>query len=60
MVDCINILILIGGLMKSGLIDSHIVDYYVPFLPLERDHVVKCIEAEFKNLKKYLDSSTKR
>lgn len=48
-----------GGLMKSGLIDSHIVDYYVPFLPLERDHVVKCIEAEFKNLKKYLDSSTK-
>jgi len=48
-----------GGLMKSEIIDSHIIDYYVPFLPLEKVHVVKCIEAEFKNLKKHLDSETK-
>ncbi|XP_025207141.1 torsin-1A [Melanaphis sacchari] len=48
-----------GGLMKSGIIDSHIIDHYVPFLPLEKVHVVKCIEAEFKNLNKHLDSKTK-
>lgn len=25
------------------------IDFYVPFLPLERDHVRKCILAEFRN-----------
>ncbi|XP_060864665.1 torsin-1A-like [Metopolophium dirhodum] len=48
-----------GGLKKSAIIDSHIIDHYVPFLPLEKVHVQQCIEAELKNLKKHLDSETK-
>jgi len=43
-------------LKKSAIIDSHVIDHYVPFLPLEKQHVEQCIEAELKNLKKYLDS----
>ncbi|XP_022163448.1 torsin-1A-like [Myzus persicae] len=48
-----------GGLKKSAIIDSHIIDHYVPFLPLEKVHVEQCIEAELKNLTKHLDSKTK-
>jgi len=60
MINCIYLFILIGGLMKSEIIDSHIIDYYVPFLPLEKVHVIKCIEAEFENLEEHLDSETMR
>lgn len=56
----INILILIGGLKRSSMIDSHIIDHFVPFLPLEKMHVVQCIEAELKNLKRPLDSKITR
>lgn len=35
-----------GGLHKSSLIDKHLIDRYVPFLPLEKKHVKMCIEAE--------------
>lgn len=35
-----------GGLQKSELIVSHLVDYFVPFLPLERPHVKKCAVQE--------------
>lgn len=52
--------IVIGGLKKSSLIDSQIIDHYVPFLPLEKVHVEQCIEAEMKNLKIPLDSKIKR
>jgi hypothetical protein len=31
----------------STLISNHLVDHYVPFLPLEREHVKMCIEYEF-------------
>lgn len=48
-----------GGLKKSRLIDSHIIDHYVPFLPLEKKHVKQCIEAELKHLNKSLDSDVK-
>ncbi|CAI6366835.1 unnamed protein product [Macrosiphum euphorbiae] len=48
-----------GGLMKSSIIDSHIIDFYVPFLPLEKVHVLQCIEAELKNLNSSLDSEAK-
>ncbi|KAL5241408.1 hypothetical protein ACI65C_008818 [Semiaphis heraclei] len=48
-----------GGLKKSTIIDSHIIDHYVPFLPLEKVHVEQCVDAELKNLKKQLDSKTK-
>ena len=30
------------------MIDKNLVDYYVPFLPLERKHVRQCIQDEFK------------
>jgi len=60
MIKFIDILILIGGLKKSALIDSHVIDHYIPFLPLEKVHVEQCIEAELKALKKHLDSETKR
>ena len=32
-----------GGLHKSNVVDRHLVDFYVPFLPLERAHVKQCI-----------------
>ncbi|XP_060866091.1 torsin-1A-like [Metopolophium dirhodum] len=48
-----------GGLKRSSLIDSHIIDFYVPFLPLEKNHVQQCMEAELKHLEKHLDSETK-
>ena len=36
----------IGGLHHSSVIDKHLVDWYVPFLPLERKHVASCVVAE--------------
>lgn len=27
----------------SSLITSHLISHYIPFLPLERDHIKKCI-----------------
>lgn len=36
----------IGGLHHSAVIDKHLVDRYVPFLPMERRHVALCIVAE--------------
>jgi len=36
----------IGGLHKSAVIDKHLVDRYVPFLPMERNHVASCVIAE--------------
>ena len=33
-----------GGLHKSNVVDRHLVDFYVPFLPMERVHVRQCIE----------------
>ncbi|VVC33604.1 Hypothetical protein CINCED_3A022350 [Cinara cedri] len=50
----------IGGLKKSQLIDSHIIDHYIPFLPLEKSHVMQCIDAELRNLNQKLDSKTKK
>lgn len=37
------------GLWHASIIDSYLIDFYVPFLPLEREHVKNCIRAEFKN-----------
>lgn len=41
------------GLWHASIIDSYLIDFYVPFLPLERSHVKKCILAELNkyNLK---------
>ncbi|KAI1715245.1 torsin domain-containing protein [Ditylenchus destructor] len=33
-----------GGLKTSRLISRHLIDYFVPFLPLERKHVIMCFK----------------
>lgn len=40
-----------GGLKKTTIITSSLIDHFIPFLPLERRHVEKCIETEFIKLK---------
>lgn len=37
-----------GGLWHSSLIDRNLIDYFVPFLPLEHKHVKMCVRAEMK------------
>ncbi|KAH8261814.1 hypothetical protein KR038_009038, partial [Drosophila bunnanda] len=46
-----------GGLKKTALIDSHVIDHFIPFLPMEKTHVIKCLEAEFGRWKKTPDRS---
>ncbi|XP_071949082.1 torsin-1A-like [Antedon mediterranea] len=36
------------GLWHSKLIDHHLISHFVPFLPLEREHVRKCIQQEMR------------
>lgn len=38
-----------GGLYRSNIIDSHVIDHFIPFLPLEERHVGMCIVKEFEN-----------
>ncbi|KAM6431487.1 torsin-1B isoform 1-T1 [Liasis olivaceus] len=38
-----------SGLWHSSLIDRNLIDYFVPFLPLEYKHVKMCIRAEVKS-----------
>ncbi|XP_040819103.1 torsin-1B [Ochotona curzoniae] len=37
-----------SGLWRSGLIDRNLIDYFVPFLPLEYKHVKMCVRAEMQ------------
>uniref|UniRef100_A0A3Q4ANW2 Torsin n=1 Tax=Mola mola TaxID=94237 RepID=A0A3Q4ANW2_MOLML len=37
-----------SGLWHTSLIDKHLVDFFIPFLPLEYQHVVQCAMAEMK------------
>jgi len=46
----------IGGLKRSQVIDSHIIDHFIPFLPMEKIHMTQCIEAELRHLNEHLDS----
>lgn len=39
-----------GGLKHTGMISSSLIDHFVPFLPMEKRHIEKCIVAEFKRL----------
>ncbi|XP_065830174.1 torsin-1A-like [Oscarella lobularis] len=43
-----------GSLWHSRLISNHLIDYFVPFLPLERRHVKLCAEAEMKRKDMFL------
>ncbi|XP_037726583.1 torsin-like protein [Drosophila subpulchrella] len=36
-----------GGLKKTTMIEAHVIDHYIPFLPMEKAHVVNCLEVEF-------------
>jgi hypothetical protein len=36
---------------RASIISSHLIDTFIPFLPLEKLHVKKCIEAEFQKYK---------
>lgn len=38
----------VGGLWHTSLIDKNLVDFFVPFLPLEYQHVVQCTMAAMK------------
>ena len=40
----------VGGLQESKLIESHVIDHFVPFLPLELRHVEQCIKKEFQKI----------
>uniref|UniRef100_A0A3B5Q318 Torsin n=1 Tax=Xiphophorus maculatus TaxID=8083 RepID=A0A3B5Q318_XIPMA len=37
-----------GGFFQTSLIDKNLVDFFVPFLPLEYEHVVQCAMAEME------------
>ena len=37
-----------GGLEKSELMVHHLIDIFVPFLPLERQHVRRCIQTDLR------------
>ena len=39
------------GLWHASIIDSYLVDFYIPFLPLEKPHVAECVNAEFSKYK---------
>ena len=51
------------GILNSILFKNHLIDYYIPFMPLKINHVKKCIKSEFEkhnyfndeNLFKYVD-----
>ncbi|XP_070581933.1 torsin-1A-like isoform X2 [Ptychodera flava] len=38
-----------GGLWHSDLIEKHLISFFVPFLPLERSHVKKCIKDDMRS-----------
>ncbi|KAK0180047.1 hypothetical protein PV327_005730 [Microctonus hyperodae] len=37
-----------GGFHKSDIINNNLIDHYVPFLPLEVQHIKLCIDAAFR------------
>uniref|UniRef100_A0A671QYK7 Torsin family 1 like 3 n=1 Tax=Sinocyclocheilus anshuiensis TaxID=1608454 RepID=A0A671QYK7_9TELE len=45
-----------GGFSHSSLINKHLIDDYVPFLPLELKHVRQCVMAEMVHLNMTQDS----
>lgn len=38
-----------GGFWHSSLIDRNLIDYFVPFLPLEYKHLKMCIRVEMQS-----------
>uniref|UniRef100_A0A3B5LVJ6 Torsin-1A C-terminal domain-containing protein n=1 Tax=Xiphophorus couchianus TaxID=32473 RepID=A0A3B5LVJ6_9TELE len=50
-----------GGFFHTSLIDKNLVDFFVPFLPVEEIHIVQCAMAEMKarNLRPNRDVANK-
>ncbi|PIO24815.1 hypothetical protein AB205_0092410, partial [Aquarana catesbeiana] len=44
-----------SGFWHSSLIDKNLIDFYVPFLPLEYKHVKECVMAELRHRELMLD-----
>lgn len=42
-------MILVGGLKGSSLVTYNLISHYIPFLPLERSHVKRCIKDDLDN-----------
>lgn len=40
-----------GGLRNAGIITSSLIDHFIPFLPLEKRHILKCVRKEFVKFK---------
>lgn len=38
------------GMTKTTLIENSLIDIFLPFYPLERSQIIKCIEWEIKNI----------
>lgn len=38
----------VGGLRKANMIEASLIDHFIPFLPLEKRHIEKCIISDFK------------
>jgi len=49
-----------GGLQYSRMIEKSLVDVFVPFLPLERQHVKICVRNEFQRRKDELEQWTEQ
>ncbi|XP_073679555.1 torsin family 1 like 1 [Garra rufa] len=45
-----------SGFLHSTIIDHHLVDHYIPFLPLELKHVRQCVMAEMVHLDMPVDN----
>lgn len=43
------------GLTKSRIIDKVLVDFYIPFLPMEREHVISCAKVEIDKFHSLID-----
>ncbi len=47
------------GMYHAAIIDSHLIDFYIPFLPLEKRHVLECVKTDFKE-KNFLQKSSEQ
>lgn len=45
----------LGGFWHSSLIDKNLIDVFVPFFPLEEEHVKMCVKAEFRQRGRAID-----
>ena len=45
-----------GGLWHSQLILHNLIDFFVPFMPLEKSHIKKCVEADLRKKNKTVEN----